>query len=337
MGSRPVSVRMTKWRGTATVLAAGMLLACAFGSALAQNYPSRSVRLIVPYAPGGPTDTVARITSNAMSKVLGQTFVVENIAGAGGTLGAERAARAAPDGYTLLIHHLGLATAATIYRKLPFDVRTAFTPIGIATDAPLILVARSDFTPGTLRELIDYTKSHGNAITFGNAGLGSASNLCGLMFMAAIKQELTSVAYKGGGPFMNDLIGRHIDLGCEQATTATGPILAKQVKAYAVTTRQRLASVPDLPTADEAGLPGFEVNVWHGLFGPQGLPGPIVRTLSDALQKALQDPDTARRLTDINTVPVARERATPEALDKLFHSEIDRWAPLIRDANQFVD
>jgi tripartite-type tricarboxylate transporter receptor subunit TctC len=231
---------------------AAAILVSTLGSALAQDYPSRTITLIVPFPAGGPTDTVARVTAGAMSKTLGQSIVIENVPGAGGTLGAGRLTRAEPDGYSLLIHHVGLATAATLYRKLAYDTKTAFAPIGLTTDAPMIIVGRSNLEPNSLQELVTYAQARGKNFMFASAGLGSASNLCGLMFMAAIKQELSNVPYKGGGPLMNDLIGKQIDLGCEQATTATGPVKGKLIKAYAVTTRTRLASLPELPTADES-------------------------------------------------------------------------------------
>jgi len=319
-----------------SLIAAG-ILASTLGSALAQDYPSRTITLIVPFPAGGPTDTVARVTANAMSKALGQSVVVENVAGAGGTLGAGRVARAEPDGYSLLIHHVGLATAATLYRKLAYDTRTAFAPIGLTTDAPMVFVGRSNLEPNSLQELVAYARARGKNFMFASAGLGSASNLCGLMFMTAIKQELSNVPYKGGGPLMNDLIGKQIDLGCEQATTATEPAKSKLVKAYAVTTKTRLASLPELPTADEAGLNGFEVNVWHGIFAPKGTPAAVVQKLSAALKAAVREPEVMKRFSDINTVPVSEDRATPEALGKLLISEIERWEPVIKAANQFAD
>jgi tripartite-type tricarboxylate transporter receptor subunit TctC len=316
---------------------AAAILVSTLGSALAQDYPSRTITLIVPFPAGGPTDTVARVTANAMSRALGQSIVVENVAGAGGTLGAGRAARAEPDGYSLLIHHVGLATAATLYRKLAYDTRTAFAPIGLTTDAPMIFIGRSNLEPNSLQDLVAYARARGKDFMFASAGLGSASNLCGLMFMAAIKQELSNVPYKGGGPLMNDLIGKQIDLGCEQATTATEPVKSKLVKAYAVTTTTRLASLPELPTADEAGLNGFEVNVWHGIFAPKDTPAAVVQKLSAALKAAVKDPEVIKRFSDINTVPVSEDRATPEALGKLLISEIERWEPVIKAANQFAD
>jgi tripartite-type tricarboxylate transporter receptor subunit TctC len=305
--------------------------------AAAQDYPTRTVTLIVPFPAGGPTDTVARVTALAMSKRLGQQIIVENVSGAGGTLGARRAAQAAADGYTLLIHHLGLATSATLYRKLPYNPRTAFAPIGLVTDAPMTFIGRGNLPPNTLAELVAYAKKQGPKMTFAHAGLGSASQLCSMLFMSAIDTKLTAVPYKGGGPLMNDLLGRQVDLGCEQATTSTGPILSKRVKPYAVTTRTRLKSLPDLPTADEAGLKGFALGVWHGLYAPAKAPPAAVAKLAGALQAALKEPELIARFASINTEPIGQELATPEAHRKFLLAEIDRWAPIIKAAGQFAD
>ena len=241
-------------------------------AASAQGYPARPITLLVPFAAGGPTDTVARMTAQSMSKLLGQTIVVENATGAGGTIATARAARAEPDGYTLLIHHIGISTAATLYRKLPYDTKTAFAPIGLVTNAPMTIIARPDLPPNNLAELITYIRANGDKMTFGNAGLGAASHLCGMLFMTAIDKQVLTVPYKGNGPVMNDLIGKQIDLSCDQTTNTTGPIASKLIKSYAITPRTRLASMPDLQTADEAGLKGFEFGAWHGLYAPKGTP-----------------------------------------------------------------
>jgi tripartite-type tricarboxylate transporter receptor subunit TctC len=228
----------------------GTVLAATLGSAAAQDYPARAITIIVPAAAGGPTDAISRITAQGMSKQLGQQITIENLGGAGGTLGTTRAARAEPDGYTLLIYHVGLATAATLYRKLAYDTRTAFAPVGLISDAPMTFIARTDLEPNSLTELIAYLKARAGTpkpVTFGNAGIGSASHLCGMLFHAETKAPFTAVPYRGTGPVMNDLIGKQIDMSCDQATNTTNPILAKQVKAYAVTTKARLSSLPDLP------------------------------------------------------------------------------------------
>ena len=319
------------------VLTVVATLLAVLGPAFAQDYPSRPITMLVPFAAGGPTDTVARLTAQAMSKTLGQQVIIENAPGAGGTIASTRAARATPDGYTLLIHHVGLSTAATLYRKLPYDTKTAFAPIGLVTDAPMTIIGRADLKPNSLQELIAYMREQGDKVTYANSGLGAASHLCGMLFMTAIQKQVTTVPYKGNGPIMNDLLGKQIDLTCDQATNTTGPITSKQVKAYAITTKARLKSLPDLPTADEAGLKGFELGVWHGIYAPKGTPAEIVKKLSAALKIALKDPIVIARFNDINTEPVSEDNATPEALQKKLLSEVDRWAPIIKAAGQFAD
>ncbi|UGV28379.1 tripartite tricarboxylate transporter substrate binding protein BugD [Rhodopseudomonas boonkerdii] len=306
-------------------------------AAFAQAYPNKPITMLVPFAAGGATDTVARVTAATMSKILGQTIIIENATGAGGTIAAARAARAEPDGYTILIHHIGISTAATLYRKLPYDTKTAFAPIGLVTNAPMTIIARPNLPPNTLAELITYIKANGDKMTFGNAGLGAASQLCGLMFMNAIDKQVLTVPYKGNGPVMNDLIAGQIDLTCDQTTNTTGPIGSKLVKAYAITTRTRLSSMPDLPTADEAGLKGFEAGAWHGIYAPKGTPDDVVQKLAKTLQEALRDPDLIKRFNDINTDPVPQDQATPAALKKQLDSEVDRWAPIIKASGQFAD
>ena len=272
----------------------------AIASVSAQDYPTRPINIVVPAAAGGPTDTISRVTAQAMSQILGQQITIENAGGAGGTIGTGRVVRAEPDGYTLLIYHVGLSTAATLYRKLPYDTKSAFAPIGLVTAAPMTIIGRPDLEPNTLKELIAYLKSRSTKLTFGNAGIGSASHLCGMLFMSEVQAQLTPVPYRGTAPVMNDLISKQIDMSCDQATNTTNPILGKQVKAYAVTTKTRLRSLPDLPTADEAGLKGFEVAVWHGVFAPKGTPSTIVQKLAEALKAALKDPELVKRFNDIN-------------------------------------
>ena len=315
-------------------LAAALLVAA--GSAAAQDYPGRPITIVVPAAAGGPTDTISRVTAQAMSKLLGQQILIENVGGAGGTIGTGRVVRAAPDGYTLLIFHVGLATAATLYRQLPYDTKQAFAPVGLITDAPMTIIARSDFAPNTLGELIPHLKSR-EKTTIGNAGVGSAAHLCGLLFMSETKLRLTTVPYRGTAPVMNDLIGKQIDMACDQATNTTGPILGKQIKAYAVTTKARLKTLPDIPTADEAGLKDFELNIWHGLFAPKGTPPAIVQELSTVLKTALKEPEVVKRFNDISTEPVAENRATPDIAQGTLVREIDRWAPIIKAAGQYAD
>jgi len=309
----------------------------ALGRAVAQDYPSRPINVVVPAAAGGPTDTISRITAQSMSKVLAQQITIENAGGAGGTIGTARVVRAEPDGYTLLIYHVGLATAATLYRKLPYETRTAFAPIGLITEAPMTIIARSNFEADSLADLVALLKQPGNKTTFGNAGIGSASHLCGILLASELHIQLAAVPYRGTGPVMNDLVGKQIDMTCDQATNTTGPIQAKQVKAYAVTTRARLSALPTLPTADEAGLKGFELAVWHGMFAPKGTPFPIVQKLATALKAALKDPDLMRRFGDISTEPMSADKVTPEVAQRTLASEIDRWAPIIKASGEYAD
>lgn len=318
-------------------MAAAAALLLAFDPAMAQEYPAKPVNIIVPAAAGGPTDTISRVTAQAMSKVLGQQITIENMGGAGGTLATARAARAEPDGYTLLIYHVGLATAHTLYRNLPYDTRTAFAPVGLITDAAMTIIARSDYEPATLKDLIEHLKKPGVKASMGNAGVGSASHLCGMLFMAETKIQITTVPYRGTGPVMNDLIGKQIDLSCDQATNTTGPILGKRVKAYAITTKTRLKQLPDVPTADEAGLKGFELGVWHGLFAPKGTPPAVVQKLAGALRTALNEPDLIKRFSDISTDAQPQDKATPEAAQRMLLGEIDRWAPIIKASGQYAD
>ncbi|HEY0234633.1 MAG TPA: tripartite tricarboxylate transporter substrate-binding protein [Afipia sp.] len=312
-------------------------LTLSIAPALADTYPSRPITMLVPFAAGGATDTVARVTAQSMSKLLGQPIIIENALGAGGTIAAARAARAEPDGYTILIHHIGISTAATLYRHLPYDTKTAFAPIGLVTNAPMTIIARPDLPPNNLKELIDYIQANGDKMTYGNAGLGAASHLCGMLFMIAVNKQIQAIPYKGNAPVMNDLMAKQIDMTCDQTTNTTGPIGSKLVKAYAITTKARLASMPDLPTADEAGLKGFEVGAWHGIYAPKGTPDAIVQKLAETLQAALRDPDLIKRFNDINTEPVSQAEATPKALKTLLDSEVDRWAPIIKATGQFAD
>jgi tripartite-type tricarboxylate transporter receptor subunit TctC len=307
------------------------------GAALADSYPSRVVTMIVPFAAGGPTDTVARLVAEPMTRVLGQQVVVENVGGAGGTLGAARVAKADPDGYTLLLHHIGQATSASLYRKLRYDPATAFASIGLVTDVPMTVVAKKDLAPGTVGELLDHIRANKDQVTLANAGIGSASHLCGMLLMSALDVPMTTVPYKGTGPAMTDLMGGQIDLMCDQTTNTTGQIKSGKIKAYAVTTKTPVKSLPDLPTLDSSGLPGFEVAVWHGLYAPKGTPQDVVDKLASALQTALADPKVVERFADLGTEPVAKDRATPAALEQHLQAEIAKWRPIIQAAGVYAD
>jgi tripartite-type tricarboxylate transporter receptor subunit TctC len=314
-----------------------ILFALSPSLAHAQTYPDRTITMVVPFAAGGPTDTVARLVGEAMSKDLGQQVIVENVGGAGGTLGAARVAKAEPDGYTLLMHHIGMATSATLYRKLPFNALEDFEYIGLVTDVPMVLVARKDFEPTDLKQLIDYVKANKDKVTYANAGIGAASHLCGMLFMSSIETPLTTVPYKGTGPAMTDLIGGQVDFMCDQSTNTTNQIKAGEIKAYATTTTERLTNLPDIPTAAEAGLPGLEVTIWHGIYAPKGTPKDVIDRLSQSLKTALKDETVVNRLAELGTAPVPEDQATPEALKQKLSSEIERWRPIITAAGQFAD
>ncbi|HEX5551149.1 MAG TPA: tripartite tricarboxylate transporter substrate binding protein BugD [Nitrospira sp.] len=314
-----------------------ILFALSPSLAQAQTYPDRTITMVIPFAAGGPTDTVARLVGEAMSKDLGQQVIVENVGGAGGTLGAARVAKAEPDGYTLLMHHIGMATSATLYRKLPFNALEDFEYIGLVTDVPMVLVARKDFEPTDLKQLIDYVKANKNKVTYANAGIGAASHLCGMLFMSSIETPLTTVPYKGTGPAMTDLIGGQVDFMCDQSTNTTNQIKAGEIKAYVTTTTERLTNLPDIPTAAEAGLPGLEVTIWHGIYAPKGTPKDVIDRLSQSLKTALKDETVVKRLAELGTAPVPEDQATPEALKQKLSSEIERWRPIITAAGQFAD
>jgi tripartite-type tricarboxylate transporter receptor subunit TctC len=319
----------------AAVIAATIILAA--GTASAQDYPSRTITMIVPFAAGGPTDTVARLLAEPMTVVLGQQVIVENVGGAGGTLGAGRVAKADPDGYTILLHHIGQATSASLYRKLAYDPATAFEPVGLVTDVPMTLVGKADFEPGSIAELLEYIKTKKDEVTYAHAGLGSASQLCGMLLMDALDTPMTTVPYKGTGPAMTDLLGGQVDMMCDQTTNTTSQIKSGKIKAYAVTTKKRVPSLPDLPTLDESGVPGFEVAIWHAIYAPKGTPKEAIDKLAGALQTALKDPKVIERFADLGTEPVAQDRATPAALGAYLQSELAKWKPVIEAAGVYAD
>ncbi len=303
----------------------------------AQDYPKKVISMIVPFTAGGPTDTVARLISVPMTKALKQNVIVENVDGAGGTIGAHRVSKSAPDGYTILLHHIGMSTAPALYRKLPYKPLEDFEYIGLVNEVPMTLVARKDFPAKDLKELIAYVKANKDKVNYANAGLGAASHLCGMLFMSAIQTEFTTVPYKGTGPAMNDLLGGQVDFMCDQTTNTTSQIKAEKIKVYAVTSKKRVPSLPNIPTADEGGLKGFEVSIWHALYAPKGTPKPVLETLTKALQGSLKDATVKQRFADLGSEPVAENRVTPEAHRALLKSETERWGPIIKKAGVYAD
>ena len=318
-------------------LTAAFAVTLSSAAALAAGYPERTITMVVPFAAGGPTDTVARLVAESMSKDLGQQIVVENVGGAGGTLGAGRVAAAEPDGYTVLLHHIGMATSATLYRKLAYDTLNAFEYVGLVTDVPMTIVARKDLEPTDLKGLIDYMKANKDTVTVANAGIGAASHLCGMLLMSAIDTPLVTVPYKGTGPAMTDLLGGQVDIMCDQTTNTTKQIQGGTIKAYAVTSPARLDVLPDVPTAAEGGLADFQVGIWHGVYAPKGTPSEAVERLSKALQVALKDENVVARFAELGTAPSPEADATPAALKAKLESEIARWKPVIEAAGQFAD
>jgi tripartite-type tricarboxylate transporter receptor subunit TctC len=319
------------------ILLSLILLVVAPVLAMAQSYPDRPITIVVPFSAGGPTDTVTRLVAEAMSRDLGQQVLVENVGGAGGTLGAARVAKAEPDGYTLLLHHIGMATSPTLYRKLPYKPLEAFDHVGLVTDVPMVIVGRKDLEPADLKGLVDYVKANKDKVTYANAGIGAASHLCGMLFMSLIDTKLTTVPYKGTGPALTDLIGGQVDFMCDQTTNTTNQIKAGEIKAYASTTKERLKNLPDIPTAAEAGLPGLEVGVWHGLYAPKGTPPEVIARLTASLQKALADDTVEQRLGELGTAPAASGDATSDALKTKLEAEIARWKPVIEGAGEYAD
>jgi tripartite-type tricarboxylate transporter receptor subunit TctC len=329
-----MSMKITKAIACATAFAA---LAMSSTVSLAAGYPERSITMIVPFSAGGPTDTVARLVAESMSKDLGQQIIIENVGGAGGTLGAGRVASAEGDGYTLLLHHIGMATSATLYRKLAYDTLNAFEYVGLVTEVPMTIVARKDMDAKDLKGLIDYAKANKDTVTVANAGIGAASHLCGMLFMSAIQTPLVTVPYKGTGPAMTDLLGGQVDIMCDQTTNTTKQIQGGTIKAYAVTSPKRLDVLKDVPTAVEGGLAGFEVGIWHGIYAPKGTPAEATERLSKALQVALKDPNVTARFAELGTAPSSASDATPVALKAKLESEIKRWKPVIEAAGQYAD
>jgi tripartite-type tricarboxylate transporter receptor subunit TctC len=321
---------MRRFPLAALLVAGAAALAC--GEAVAQAYPSRPVTMVVPAAAGGPTDTVARLIGESMSRTLGQQVLVENVGGAGGTIGVGRVAKAAGDGYTLLVWHIGQATAPALYDNLRYDVFADFEPIGRITDVPMTIVGKKDLSPKDIGELIAWVKQKQLDVTYAHAGIGSAAHLCSLLFMNALDIKMTAVIYRGTGPAMNDLLGGQFDMMCDQTTGTANQIKQGTIKGYAATTKARIPLLAELPTLDESGVKGFEVSAWHALWAPKGLPKEALDRLVPALQDALKDAKVIERFAGLATVPVSQEQATPAALKAQLESEVAKWGAVIRAA-----
>ena len=320
-----------------SLLLSYVFVSCAFAAAapavaLAQGYHAKSITLLVPAAAGGPTDTVARLVAESMGRTLGQTVIVENMGGAGGTIGMARVARAAPDGYTVAVWHIAHATAPALYDNLRYDVVNDFDHIGRITDVPMTLVSKTAFPANNLNEAIGWMRSNKDKATYGHAGIGSASHLCMLMLMSELGVQMTGTAYRGTGPAMNDLIGGQFDVMCDQTTGTTNQIKEGKIRGYAVTTKFKVASLPELPTLDSTAIRGFEVSAWHAMWAPKGLPRDVSDKLVSALQIALKDPKVIERFASLGTEPVAPAMATPEVLKSHLAAEVPRWAAVIKAA-----
>lgn len=306
----------------------------------ADTFPSKPITFVVPFAAGGPTDRVARDLAEAMRKPLGGvTIVVDNAAGAGGSIGANKVARANPDGYTLLLHHIGMATMPTLVRNIPFKVESDFEYLGLINDVPMTLIGKPALAANTFKELTSWINQNKGKINLGNAGVGSASHLCGLMFQNALGVDMTTVPYKGTAPAMTDLIGGQIDLLCDQTTNTSTYIESKKVKGYGVTTTKRLTTpaLKNLPTLQESGLKGFEVTIWHGLYAPKGTPADIQAKINAALKVALKDPDFIRKEEGLGAVVVTDKRSDGAEHKKFVQAEIAKWSPILKAAGVYAD
>jgi tripartite-type tricarboxylate transporter receptor subunit TctC len=304
------------------------------------DYPEKPVTLIVPFAAGGPTDKVARDLAEALRKPLGgQTVIVDNVGGAGGTLGAAKVAKAAPDGYSLLLYHIGMSTSPALYRNLPYKTLDDFEYLGMINEVPMTLIGKPSLPANNYAELVKWLEANKGKINLANAGLGAASHLCGLLFQSSIKIDMQTVPYKGTAPAMNDLLGGQVDLMCDQTTNTTGQIEAGKVKAYAVTSSKRLTTpaLKNLPTLDEAGLKGFNVAIWHALYAPKGTPKAVTDKINAALRLALKDPEFIKRQEALGAVVITDARLAGAEHKKFVEAEINKWGPAIKAAGQYAD
>jgi tripartite-type tricarboxylate transporter receptor subunit TctC len=317
-----------------------LAVAALAASAVWAEYPEKPVTIVVPFAAGGPTDKVARDLAEVLRKGLNnQTVIVENVGGAGGTLGAAKVAKAAPDGYTMLLYHIGMATSPALYRNLPYKTLDDFEYLGMVNEVPMTLVGRSTLPANNMAELMKWLEANKGKINLANAGLGAASHLCGLLFQQSVKIDMTTVPYKGTAPAMTDLLGGQVDIMCDQTTNTTQQIEGGKIKAFAVTTTKRLTTpaLAKLPTLDESGLKGFNVSIWHGLYAPKGTPKPVVDKINSALRNALKDPEFIKRQEALGAVVVTDNRLGGDEGLMFGAAEIAKWAPAIKAAGQYAD
>ena len=316
----------------------GLLAFAVFGLsglplAYAQSYPVKSITVVVPFPAGGPSDVVARIVTEHMARTLGQQMVIENVGGAGGTLGSARVAAAQPDGYTLLAGSMGSHVAAPVLTpNVKYDSERDFEPIGLTAHAPAVIVARKDFPAKNVSEFVAYLKQNGDKVKQAHGGIGASSHMACLLFNQALGIRPTSVAYRGTAPAMNDLVGGHVDFLCEQSVSVAEQIAAGTVKAYVVSANQRLAVLPDIPSAKEGGI-NYQMSIWAGIFAPKGTPKEIIAKLAAALDKALDDPSVRKRLADLGGSIPAKQERTPASFARLVKAEIARWSPILKAAS----
>lgn len=322
------------------LLTLSLLAAAALAQAADFPVKDKPITIVVPFSAGGPTDRVARDLAEAIRKPLGAVaVVVENAAGAGSSIGSNKVAKASPDGHTLLLNHIGMATMPTLLRTLPFKVESDFEYLGLINEVPMTLVGRPSLPASNYKELSGWITANKGKINLGNAGVGSASHLCGLMFQSALQVDMTTVPYKGTSPAMNDLLGGQIDLMCDQTTNTSGQIEAKKIKAFAVTTPQRLkvAGLKDLPTLNESGIKDFQVTIWHGLYAPKNLPADVATKINTALKAALKDPEFIKKQEGLGAILVTDKRVEPAEHKKFVAAEIAKWSPVIKAAGVYAD
>jgi tripartite-type tricarboxylate transporter receptor subunit TctC len=320
-------------------LMTAMLATLTVTAAMAE-YPEKPITIVVPFAAGGPTDKVARDLAEALRKPLpNATIVIDNTGGAGGTLATAKVARAPADGYTLLLHHIGMATSPSLYRTLSYKTLDDFEYLGMINEVPMTVIGKPSLPANNWAELMKWLEANKGKINLANAGLGAASHLCGLLLQQSLKIDMQTVPYKGTAPAMNDLLGGQVDLMCDQTTNTTGQIEAGKVKAFAVTTNHRLTTpaLAKLPTLDESGLKGFNVSIWHGLYAPKGTPKPVLDKLNTALKAALKDADFIKREEALGAVVVTDARVNPPEHKKFVEAEINKWGPVIKAAGQYAD